>query len=981
MAGDGAVSGEGMNANRGLSEKAPSMSQVATGSLVRQLGSLFEGGSVAGLSDRQLIDRFITRRDAAGEAAFAALVARHGPMVLDVCRQLLGDRHHAEDASQAVFFVLARKAGSIRDPDLLGNWLYGVALRSARKTKVRLARKRKIDKCGTIYGPGLNSTVPADQAAIDLEQAEALHDEIERLPRAFRLPVISCYLEGLTVHEAAQQLRCSHGTVRSRMARARAKLRDRLSRRGVVLPASALAAVLNSTRASASVPSSVCDITARAAIHFAAGHNAAPLATALAREVLRSMLHHKLKSLALTALLLGAVATVAGSGSLALSMMEEPMKNLTGHGSRIEPDNEDRPRPVTTIYPAAPGQMTVTGRVLDPDGKPAARVPVDIIGRSRAPELDRDVLRAPYEVMGSGATENDGRFRIEAARASSATFFEVYAQAGGSGPGSGFEWSELNPDADGPAAEIRLRAEQVIWGRLVDVSGQPAAGVEVELHDLSYGKGHFIGIPWSGPFQGAKAWPKPITTDSQGRFAFTGVGRGSITLLVRDSRFAQQKLNVQTDGKDAPAEVTLALQPAAIIEGRVLTADTGQPISNAVIAVDSVDKRGASFTSKFRADDEGRFQVNPHPGESFRVRAHPREGQPYLVGQEEFAWIKGTVKKEIVIKLPPGVLIQGKVTEEGTGRPVAGAIVKSLRRSRRFETVVLSKDDGSFQLVEAPGKGYLLVLGPTLNYVPEEIGGGTLYASGQPGGMRFCAHGIMPYEAMAGGRPHELTVTLRPGKTLHGRVVGPAGETVLDAVILSRQQIDSTNLVWLDHNLIHARDGRFVLPGFDAKKATTVYFLDADHEWGAAVEFSGKQAGEEQTIHLQPCGQARARFLDPTGKPVANFQVWPYFQLIMTPGPNPAFYLESGEELAADAAYLPNVDPNHYQGLQRTVTDGEGRITFPDLIPGALYRISDCSTRNDLNKGTPIRKDFTVKPGETLDLGEILIEKPPIRPV
>ena len=110
---------------------------------------------------------------------------------------------------------------------------------------------------------------------------------------------------------------------------------------------------------------------------------------------------------------------------------------------------------------------------------------------------------------------------------------------------------------------------------------------------------------------------------------------------------------------------------------------------------------------------------------------------------------------------------------------------------------------------------------------------------------------------------------------------------------------------------------------------------------------------------------------------MANFQVWPFFQLIMTPGPNPEFYLEWGKEFAADAACLANVDPKHYQGLQRIVTDADGRITFPDLIPGALYRISDWSTRNDLNKGTPIRKDFTVKPGETLDLGGILIEKPP----
>ncbi len=96
------------------------LSQAASGSVIRQIESLLNGGSVAGLSDRQLIDRFNARRDAAGEAAFAAMVQRHGPLVLDLCRQLVGDAHHAEDAFQAVFLVVARKAGGIRDPDRLG---------------------------------------------------------------------------------------------------------------------------------------------------------------------------------------------------------------------------------------------------------------------------------------------------------------------------------------------------------------------------------------------------------------------------------------------------------------------------------------------------------------------------------------------------------------------------------------------------------------------------------------------------------------------------------------------------------------------------------------------------------------------------------------------------------------------------------------------------------------------------------------------
>ena len=206
------------------------MASVASGSFVRQISSLFESGSVAGMSDRQLLDRFTAQRDAAAEAAFSALVKRHGPMVLGVCTELVGDRHHAEDAFQAVFLILAKKARSIRDPDVLGNWLYGVSVRTCRQTKARLALRHKNEEAVSMLNATSGEAVPSvEQAFLARQQAEVLHDEIERLPRAFRLPVVLCYLEGLTVHEAARRLHCSHGTVRSRMARRATKLRRRLT--------------------------------------------------------------------------------------------------------------------------------------------------------------------------------------------------------------------------------------------------------------------------------------------------------------------------------------------------------------------------------------------------------------------------------------------------------------------------------------------------------------------------------------------------------------------------------------------------------------------------------------------------------------------------------------------------------------------------------------------------------------------------------
>ena len=157
---------------------------------------------------------------------------------------------------------------------------------------------------------------PAEKSVSDCEQAEALHDEIERLPSSFRLPVVLCYFEGLTLDEAAQRLRWPVGTVGSRLARAREKLRRGLTRRGVVLPAAALAAGLCTRAASASVSDYLCDVTTRAALRFAVGEASAgaksAAAVALAQEVLRSVVVTKLKLIASAFLLLGAVAAGAG---------------------------------------------------------------------------------------------------------------------------------------------------------------------------------------------------------------------------------------------------------------------------------------------------------------------------------------------------------------------------------------------------------------------------------------------------------------------------------------------------------------------------------------------------------------------------------------------------------------------------------------------------------------------------------------------
>ena len=160
------------------------MSPVTTSSVARQIESLFDGASVAGLTDRQLIDRFTARRDAAGEAAFAALVSRHGPMVMDICRQVMGTPHDAEDAFQAVFLVLACRARSIRNPDLLASWLYAVALRTARKARTQIARRRKKDGAAMIQRPKAGSSLLIDRSVPTPEETllarEQAGDSLQR---------------------------------------------------------------------------------------------------------------------------------------------------------------------------------------------------------------------------------------------------------------------------------------------------------------------------------------------------------------------------------------------------------------------------------------------------------------------------------------------------------------------------------------------------------------------------------------------------------------------------------------------------------------------------------------------------------------------------------------------------------------------------------------------------------------------------------
>ena len=200
------------------------MSSIDRGVVLQQLDRLFRDGTLAGLGDGQLLERYRTRRD---EAAFEALVELHGPMVLGLCRRFLRDPRDVEDAFQATFLVLVRKAPGIRDGGLLANWLYGVALRVATRSRANLLRRRVREQ--SIGQAEFAADMPSGDA---FEFGPMLDQELSRLPAKYRAPLVLCYLRGQTHDQAARELRCPVGTVRSRMARGRDLLKRRLSRQG-----------------------------------------------------------------------------------------------------------------------------------------------------------------------------------------------------------------------------------------------------------------------------------------------------------------------------------------------------------------------------------------------------------------------------------------------------------------------------------------------------------------------------------------------------------------------------------------------------------------------------------------------------------------------------------------------------------------------------------------------------------------------------
>ena len=389
------------------------MASPHLGAAMRHIHLLFGEGTLGGLPDAQLVERYVVHRE---ELAFKALVQRHGPMVLAVCRGVLDDPNDADDAFQAAFLLFARKAGSLWVGDSLGGWLHRVSWRIAFQVRSQALRRRDQERrAAEMAGTRGPSSPPWDDTQL------VLHQEIDRLPERYRKPIVLCYLEDMTYQQAASHLRWSEATTQGRLARARKMLRVRLTRRGVTLAGAALGPLVRPPGVSA-VSIAMFRAAVQNAHRFTLGETAAgemvsPAARALVGRALRTMMIAKLKWVAAGALVAGGLTCAATGladtgravpdGPAAASVgtvPESPLPFPVVVPAAVEPGRTGDDRMLAALVPAA-------GAEADPDQE-AASSPIDDDQPREPVNISKDLEPQRHLRRGDSVFSPLGGFRL-----------------------------------------------------------------------------------------------------------------------------------------------------------------------------------------------------------------------------------------------------------------------------------------------------------------------------------------------------------------------------------------------------------------------------------------------------------------------------------------------------------------------------------------------------------------------------------------
>jgi RNA polymerase sigma factor (sigma-70 family) len=961
---------------------------------LRHLQTLLSAGALGSLPDRVLLERFLSGRgNADSSSAFAALVDRHGPMVLGVCRDVLRNLHDAEDAAQATFLILARNGAAIRRVDSLASWLFGVALRVAARSKAQSARARAIERRGGEMSVRSEGSESPDFSA-------ELHEELNRLPERFRAPMVLCHLGGLSNEQAAGQLGLPVRTVQRRLAQGRERLRGRLVRRGVD-PASGLFGTGFTAHAASEA---WIDATVRAASGLAAGQEVAAVASAtvavLTQGMLTMMFISRLKIAVAGVMAAAAILALAGAGGvLAARRQAAPVsaKARFGNppnapparigawirgvvvdssrkpvgGARVSslwainsqftttksdgtfsiPNQETRMSNLSFLATADDGALQGIFRFDDPATglkdaralvrivlKPARIVTVSVVDGNGAPVEGAavSVLDLIFPVA-EGHTDSRGSVVLRAPVDAMTQWIVGYKSGVGLDYFENYRsvpalWS-TPPDR----ARLVLNGARTVRVRARDSADKPVAGVDI-VPWLVQKRGKIYSVNLCGS-------SGKLRTDEHGVAAFdwfpSDVEAGASFVLATTS-YSLAKWPVLEAGK-LDAELTARVSRFTPISGKVTRPD-GSPAAGIRVAAQGVGPAYPAGKTEARTAADGTYKMELPPNQSYMVYVDDDEwAAPSRTG---VVIREGKPHPDVDVRLQPGCLIHGRVTAGPESQPVPGVTVMLYEQGPAVPDGTLVDQpaplrDAAMRVADTDSDGrYAFRVGPG-EYQLTGPGPGPV-SRGPDGGDRTPSERLKVRDEQEIRKDFQLARQLRPLRFLRGvvRAQKPDGRPIAGAIVITEPIGDRISPT---HGFADEK-GRFQL--YRPFGKGLVYARDPMENLAGFTTVEDSDDAELAVVAL-PAATAGGRIVDVAGKPYKGLSI------------NYAMDLDRAGAAGPAAG-------------QSSTTDESGHFIAPGLLVGARCTFF----ANHPDGGQSPEQSFMVKDTKPIDLGDIVLRPP-----
>jgi RNA polymerase sigma factor (sigma-70 family) len=911
--------------------------------ILRHLRSVMAKQATGALSDRQLLESILNQRS---EAAFTALVQRHGAMVLGVCRRLLRHAQDAEDAFQATFLALAQQAASIHRQESVGSWLHGVACRIAAKMKRTAARR--------IEHEGRLPPRPPRDAMDDITSRElraVLDEELRLLPVKYRAPLVLCYLEAQTQDEATRQLGWSKSTFGRRLNRARQLLARRLTRRGLTLPTALTAPLFIDSAAAATVPPLLAANTVRAGLALASGQPIGALASASVVALAES----------------GGQVLLASKAKWALALMVAVSGVLT-HQTLTTKSTPPPPQSPPARSASKDDALSIKGRVLGPDGKPYVGAKV---------YLWTNAVKTKAKMQVRATTGTGGRFRFPIREEDHCQAI-IIAMAADHGP----DWTELAKLNKGEEATLRLAKDDVpIQGRILNLEGRPVANATVRVlkldpTDLDWWLKEVKRGWWFYPPNIPEALAMQVTTGPDGRFQLRGLGRERLVYLeISGETIERARCWVLTRAKDMPdlpkREVYTArfwhiAGPTKPIIGTVREKGTNKPLAGITVQMDH-------HINHATTDEHGRYRIigNAKQPRGYGITA---AGRPYFAATQRFvADTPGLEPLVVDFALERGIEIRGRVFNKATGKPIQGKAhvlyhafadnpylnkVSTLDHGDATERIDGRNDtvaDGSFFVVGLPGPGLLTVLADEDDFLKPERPADWKKLVPGVNSLPPLVHAWVPINpSEKDPKSTQIDIALEPAKSIDGQVHDSDGKPLGGYFVAGL----TGSPKMLSEQLNPHADAAFQVRGLDPGRPRPVVFLHPVKKLGKVIVVHQDQRDPLQ-VRLQLLSAATGRILDAEGRPRADLQVRarPYRNFRDDAKGPTAFQLE---EILEDR----HLDP-------QTTSDARGRFRLNGLIPGLNYILEIREGDKDSPIANLLDNWAAADPGKIKDLGDL----------